>query len=605
MKRFLLLVLVALIAAVAIWYGVRVAERTSAVAVTSLLPGDTLFLAHMPDFNRTRAEWHQTDLYQISREPAVRDFLQKPLSTIPKSQAASRSLAEFERLDPKDVFFAVTSSANAQVTMAGGFRFKGNAQEAEKVIGQWRAKLLAKLPAARRESVEYERHHIETVVATGQTIATVYDRDWFLVANDLLELKAMIDRADGRVKDRNTSLAGDVTFAAAFKHMPSNYATLIYGRLDRYLEKLKPLLSAGGMSTAEPTPLYRQIHAFCGAFAFDGSKVRDVLFIGMPKLVNAGPLSRASLALGTRETFFYLASLLNLTKQMYSSPTGPTASGILGVIQKFAGAVSTSGLSLEEWNAAFGPELGMLGDWPAASRSPAFIAALPVKDRAKATQILEKVTTSAGGATWIQQEKDGIRYLSTQPSGLFSFAPTLALTDKMLVAGSDAASVEAAVKRSASTSSEFATSQDFRSAEKTVPSAKNAFFYLDPALLYTRLDATLRPMLLVAAAFVPAINQKVDLSKFPPSEVITKHLSPIVMSQNYRGDGYVTESVGPVTMYQAVVAIALIGGGGMALYQHQMQQPAAGVLGKAASPATPVPAASATGSPSPTPIQTP
>ena len=33
------------------------------------------------------------------------------------------------------------------------------------------------------------------------------------------------------------------------------------------------------------------------------------------------------------------------------------------------------------------------------------------------------------------------------------------------------------------------------------------------------------------------------MTKFPPAEVITKHLSPIVMSQNYQTDGYVTANL--------------------------------------------------------------
>ena len=74
------------------------------MAVTSLLPGDTLLVMHLSDFNRTRDQWHQTDIYKIRQEPAVRDFSRKPLSKIPKSGTTSQNLAEFERLEPKDFF---------------------------------------------------------------------------------------------------------------------------------------------------------------------------------------------------------------------------------------------------------------------------------------------------------------------------------------------------------------------------------------------------------------------------------------------------------------------------------------------------------------------
>ena len=106
------------------------------------------------------------------------------------------------------------------------------------------------------------------------------------------------------------------------------------------------------------------------------------------------------------------------------------------------------------------------------------------------------------------------------------------------------------MKRSAGGNSELASSENFRAAEREVSPAKQAFFYIDSALLYSRLDTALRPMLLMSAAVIPSMSEKVDLTKLPPAEVITKHLSPIVMSQNYQTDGYVTESVGPITMYQ-------------------------------------------------------
>src|SRR5207237_8843613 len=81
-----------------------------------------------------------------------------------------------------------------------------------------------------------------------------------------------------------------------------------------------------------------------------------------------------------------------------------------------------------------------------------------------------------------------------------------------------------------------------------VPTPTDAFVYVDTALLYSRLDAALRPMLLMSAAFMPAISDYVDVGKLPPPEIVTKHLSPIVSSQRYDGDGYVTESSGPVRL---------------------------------------------------------
>jgi len=82
-------------------------------------------------------------------------------------------------------------------------------------------------------------------------------------------------------------------------------------------------------------------------------------------------------------------------------------------------------------------------------------------------------------------------------------------------------------------------------------------------------------MLLMAAAFVPAVAGSIDPAKLPPSEVITKHLSPIVSSQRYDGDGYVAESIGPITLDQLGIGIAILSSfGGAAARQTGFGVPA-------------------------------
>jgi hypothetical protein len=126
-------------AAVAIWYAWRISQKTSGAPISVLLPRETIFLAHLPDFNRTRDQWHHSDLYLLSREPAVQDFLRKPLSKLPKKDAASQTLRDFEQLGPRDAFFALTSIDNNNPKFAGGFRFQGSPEDAERVIGKWRS----------------------------------------------------------------------------------------------------------------------------------------------------------------------------------------------------------------------------------------------------------------------------------------------------------------------------------------------------------------------------------------------------------------------------------------------------------------------------------
>lgn len=139
--------------------------------------------------------------------------------------------------------------------------------------------------------------------------------------------------------------------------------------------------------------------------------------------------------------------------------------------------------------------------------------------------------------------------------------------------------------------SQLASAPAFKAAEALVPKATQSFAFVDSALLYTRLDAALRPMLIMGAAFVPGIADAVDLGKLPAPELITKHLSPIVMSQVYQSDGYVTESVGPVSIYQAAFGIAAASGAAATFYQKQTGAASSGptISSSPAVPTAPAP----------------
>jgi hypothetical protein len=568
MKRFQLLVMVAAITAAVLWLGFYRSRHTSSAAVTALLSQDTLAFVHLPDFNRSRAEFHQTDLYQIWMEPAVQDFLQKPRSQVPADDGFESTLQECASLQMKDAFLAVITIEASGWKIVGGFRFKGDPRDAERVVANWKAKLLGKAPDSKQEIVEYEGHQIEADIAGIVHLSTVHDGQWFFVANDLEQLKPLLDRVDGRIKDQDTALAADSTFAAAFKHMPSSFAALAFARVDRLCEKLMPRTEKGENETTEQMGALRQIRSVCGTTSIDGGKMRDKIFVGMPNLLGEGHLTRASLPIATKDTFLYAAGFLNLTKPI---PFPQAAIGWMGDLQRITGTLSENGITLESWNAAFGPELSWVGIWPSNSHWPSLFATLPVQDSAKANKILSRVTTaSADSAAWTQQKKDGVQYFSTRTGGqLFSLSPTIGLSDRMLVAGADAGSVESAMRRILNGSSELADSKNLQAAEHLVPTAEQAFTYIDPALIYARVDETLRPMLFMSAAFLPRISDTIDLNKLPASEVITKHLSPIVMSQRYDGDGYISESVGPVTLYQTIVGAGGLGGAAAVLYNKQ------------------------------------
>src|SRR5947199_2074318 len=594
MKRILLLLIAFAAAAFAGWYYWNFFQRISSAPVSTLLPRETIFLAHMPDFNRTRDEWYRSDIYQLYREAAVQDFLRPGLAglgKLPKTHTASQTLREIEQLDPKHAFFALSSVSNNSPRFVSGFRFRGSQQEAEAIINRWRSTFLAQNSGAKHEKLQYQQHEIELVTAAPFTLATTFNGPWFFAATDVTELKALLDRADHRAKNPEATLEKDAAYRVAIAHRPSNYAVFFYLQPKAFSERLAALRAAVRSSPAPgESTMLEKMRCIAGSMRFDNGKIHDVLFLGMPKLERAATLTRSSLSLGTKETFFYLSMLLNVGEKI---DTLNQAAAFAGT--KLFQALAESGITADDWKAAFGLELASLADWPSSAHWPSLLLTLPVLDAAKAGKITDALVRADEGATWTQTEKDGVHYFSKQSAAsLVAITPTVGLSNRLLIAGFNPVSVQEAMKRSGATSTEFSDSQTFKAAEGLLPEPTNFFAYIDTALVYSRLDASLRPILLMAAAFMPAVAGSIDAGKLPSPEVITKHLSPIISSQRYDHDGYVAESLGPITLDQAAIGVAVLGSLGRAA----RQKTGAGISGWSASPAA---APQVAPSPSPTP----
>jgi hypothetical protein len=602
MRRVLFLILVGAVAALTILYGVRMLQKSPSATVSALLAGETVAFVHLPDFNRSRNQWRQSDIYQLYSEPSVQEFLRKPLANMGRKDATSQILHEIEQLDPKDAFAAVTSVDYNNPKMVGGFRFKGRQEDAEKIVERWRARLLTQNRTAQREQLQHGRHQIDSITVAPFTLATAFDGAWFFVANDLSELKAILYRADHRTDDGQSTLEGDANFHAAMAHMPADYAISFYLQPKTFAKKLAALRAADDRNLPpDQRPLIEQIRSICGATRLERGKIHDVLFVGMSKL-EATKLSRSSLMLGTKDTFFYLAMLLNLGRKIDALQDVAGSAVVTAGWQKTLRALARSGVTAEDWRTAFGVELGALAAWPEGTRWPSLFITFPVKDTAKAAKIVETlVAMNSDGAVWTQTEKDGTHYFSmVSTASLVAITPTIALSNRIMIAGVDPVSVEDAMKRSEADNSELAGSADYTNAAQAVPAPTNCFAYVDIPLLYSRVDATLRPMLFLSAAFLPWVADYVDLKKLPPAEVVTKHLSPVVSSQRFDGDGYVADSVGSITLNHSGVGLGALGIVGSIAYRRGLAA-SLDALAPAPSPISPRPASPARPTPKSTP----
>src|SRR5205814_9508384 len=119
-------------------------------------------------------------------------------------------------------------------------------------------------------------------------------------------------RADGRVKDPRTALSTEEIFLTVSKHMPASYAALVFGRAAQLVEKVSPSEQS---QQADKFSMIRQIRSFGAAMAFDGGRMRDTVFVGMPRAADPANLNRATLAIAAKDTWFYAASVVELRKE--------------------------------------------------------------------------------------------------------------------------------------------------------------------------------------------------------------------------------------------------------------------------------------------------
>ena len=570
MYRLLFILVTAAVIALGVGYGLRSSHKTSNATVAALLPRATVAFVHVPDFEQTRDEWHRSDIYQLYAEPSVQDFLHKPLSRVPSSASVSQTAHQIQQLDPKDAFCAVTSAETDQPKIVAGFRFRGSEDEAEKVIGGWRQQMLGTSRAASTpEALDYQQHKIQVYRVASISVCSVYAGHWFFASNNLDELKGVIDRADGRATDPQALLTADDNFREAMANMPASYALSFYVQPRTLAQKLTALrLSSGQAAKPDQSNLLAQIRSVSAATRFDGGKMRDIMFIGMPEQTGNAEVTRNSVALASTDTFVYAASLLNISKQFALVDPSPSA-GFLGArLQKIGQGLAAAGITAEQWKAVFGSEVGAVADWRPDSHWPATLIAFPVQDFAKAKKIasvLAHVLDDDGA--WVETDKNGVHYIATPyMAGFVALRPTIAVSERFMVAGLDTASVESAIERAGTSALNLSSSAVYKRAAHALPDPTNMFTYIDLGLLYTRLDAALRPMLLMSAAFMPAMNDYVDVTKLPTAEIIAKHLSPIVSSQRYRDHGYITESIGPITLSQTGLGAVLIAGAGAFAY---------------------------------------
>ena len=558
MKKILLslAVLVAVATAALVVY-----QRTIGAHVPAalLVPGETLLFVDVPNVPRTALRWPKTGVAQVFAEPEMRQFLQKSQAQDGLMKSLDEKLAQWLRLAPREVFVAVTAIDGPTPKWIAGCAFLGRKKAAVALLAEPRAALKAAWPAGKSDLGTHGTTEVETFTFGDSVVAEAFQGEWYLVSNDVALLHRTLDAA-ARPAGAADALGTREVFKKATAPLPADGDTLVFAQLGTLTERVKSLLVASGQAV-DPQQLaeFQRMQAVAWGTKLEGTQVRDTIYLLAPGGTTEAALPRSALALSAAETFLYYGMALPAKIEI------PASTGLLGgylpMLAPLEKALAEKGLTWADLSVAFGPELGVVGDWDAEDPSPSVLLALDVRDPVKARAFVDAFTGSAPGtAAWGRAEIDGATlFQSPTGSGLLAVSPTLALTGKFLVLGLSPAAIEMALTRLANGPAGIVQTPAYQGAVQTVGAPTSGFGYLDMKTLIERSYATLRPMLALSLATTGEGGAAFDAGKLPSSETISRHFTPSVYSQSVTAEGTLVESSGTLTFNQ--VAMAAIGGG--------------------------------------------
>ncbi|MGC3988360.1 MAG: hypothetical protein QM796_01500 [Chthoniobacteraceae bacterium] len=593
MKKLFLLVLVVVLALVGWWWLKRQAHHE--VEMTALVPADTIFFAQVSDIPRSEDRWKGTEIAQILAEPAMQDFLKKPLGSAPKQSQQAQD--DWGKIQPVRGYLALTKLNGNLPVASAGFEYQGDRKTVEDMLAKAKDELKKAAPEGRADLLQYNGVTIETYAMSQATVATAFVNNWLFATDDVDEMKATLDRFNGK------SAAGVLEAADAFKtclaQMPKETDTLFYFVPKEVVSRLKMLMLATGQSVNQQGfDKLDKVLAIAGTTKIEGPVMRDTFFSYAPDLPLDGALEKHAMALTSAGTLMFFSSVLQWPDKLTLPDPATDVTGYGKLLEGLQAGLAAQGVSLEDALKAFSPEGAFSVDWTDGTPYPSALVTLDVKDHTKAQKVLELIAGGAFGQAWPKTSENGVDYYGMPSDGFSFLKPTLALSDRFFVAGVTYSSVKEALDSAKATGNKLDQSTDYKTALDSVKPASFGFGYVDTKRLVDKVYGQLRPLIMMYAGFSKEASDYMDASKLPEAAVISKHLTPIIYSSSKVAGGSLVESVGPVTMPEAAVGLGAIGGA-IAIPFVKNYLPALNGLSShsVSTPATPPTSASTPGTP--------
>lgn len=552
------------------------------LASADLAPGDALIFLSLPDPKRSIAAWKGSSLYKIWQEPEVREFFGKSVSQIPPiPEEATQILGKVDALEARNLFVAITSFDQRKPGVVMGFTFTGGRPALDPILEKAVAGIRKSEPDGKPSVVTYGTRSIETFEGRKNTIALCVADKWCFVGSSIDAVKGLLDRLDkkGGVPP---ALSEKSEFKTVASRLPATHETFVYVYATPLMGMLSSLLDSSGVKfPAESRREMEQLKAFGATTATEGGRLRDTIFGLTSAGAAPGSLSYRSLAFTTPETLLYATSMLKFPdepaaggdKAANDDPSGKAGAprrapnAAKEPMAKILADLEAAGLPLSDLKAALSNEASLLLEWPQGAPWPSPILCLEVKDRVLVQKLIERAVTKAGqpkNAEWKVKVEDGVEYRSlvATAQGNKAITPTMALTDRHLLAGINPTEVRSAIVRSrAASTSRLDASPTYKSAMGSGAAPDQTLLYVDTRALFEKAYG-------LARSFAPALSDNpqvtgmFDLEKLPNIEAIARHLPPISLTTRKTADGVLLESSGPLTAPQLLAAgVGAVGAG--------------------------------------------
>ncbi len=500
----------------------------------TLLPPETVLYASLTDLPRSVLRWQGTSLAEISREPEVKAFLEKPLGRLQADPGSGEAGGILGGLKPTRLFLGITAISSDRTEAIIGFQFWGGRQDFDKAM----SRLRQELPPSEETRESRDGEEVITTRHGRFSLHSASKGRWGFLSTS----PQLLDFVLARMKGGGTagSLADAEDFRSAMKPMLPTPDFVFFLRPEKPMDALLEVgRSMGANAIPAQVTEIRQTAALAATWKIDGKLQRDAAFLLRPGTAATETLSHKSARFTQANTVLYIDFLARLA-------------GLQDVMARVLperqdAARELAGLAGD----AFGPEGGFLLNWTPGQMTPSPVFALQIREPEQAAAAVRKLISFFPEATITDRDRLKLYNIPSVSNPLA--APTLALTDEFLLVGLDANTVTAAAGETGPPVSSLSA---FAPALPAFQSANEVFAFLDTRLVFERAYSAFRPVILFGAQVLPGMKEIIDTSKLPQTDTIARHLPPVILSQKRTAEGVLIESSGPVTVSQLAIGLA-------------------------------------------------